>query len=44
MGGLGNKKTSRDYSNIIIEIRQNIKKSSGDLRRFAVIQTQLKNQ
>ena len=39
-GELGNKRTSRDYPNYnIIKIDQNIKKSSGDLRRLAVTQT-----
>ena len=36
-GGLGNKKTSGGYQNYnIVDIGHNTKKSSGDLRRFAV--------
>ena len=42
-GGLGNKKISGDYPNYcIIEIDQNTEKSPGNLRRFAVTQTPMK--
>ena len=42
--GLGNKRTSWDLPNyIIIEIGQNIGKSSGDLRKLAVTQTPVEN-
>ena len=33
----------RDHSNYIIEIGQNSKESSGDLRRLSVAQTPVKN-
>ena len=43
-GGLGNKRTSGDHPNhSIIKIGQNTEKSSGDLRRLAVIQTSVRN-
>ena len=43
-GGLGNKRTSKDYPNYsIIKIRQNTKKSPGDLKRVAVSQTSVRN-
>ena len=42
--GIGNKRISKDYSNYcIIEIGQSIKKRLGDLRRFAVPQTPMKD-
>ena len=42
-GGLGNKRTSGDYSDYsIVEIGQNTEKSPGDLR-LAVTQTQVAN-
>ena len=43
-GGLGNKRSSRDYTSYsIIEIRQNTEKNPGDLRKFAVIQPPVKD-
>ena len=43
-GGLGNKRMSGDHPNYcIIEIGQNSKKSPGDLRRFVVTQTPVKD-
>ena len=43
-GGLGNKRKNGDYSdNSIIRINQNTEKSPGDLRRFAVTQTSMRN-
>ena len=43
-GGLGNNRTSGNSPNYsIVEISQNTEKSSGDLRRFAVTQTPVKN-
>ena len=43
-GGLGNNRTSEDNpNNSISEIGQNTKKSLGDMRRLAVIQTPLRN-
>ena len=42
-GGLGNKRASGDHPNYsIIKISQNTEKSSGDLRRLAVILTPMK--
>ena len=42
--GLGNKGTSGDHpDNSIIEIGQNTEKSPGDLRRFVVTQTPVKD-
>ncbi len=39
-GRFGNKRTSGDHPNYsVIKIGQNTKKSPGDLRRFAAIQT-----
>ena len=44
VGGLGNKRTSRDHPNYyIIENGQNTEKSPGDLRRLAVTQTPVKD-
>ena len=41
---LGNKRTSGDHPDDgLIEIGQNTEKSPGDLRRFAVIQTPVRN-
>ena len=43
-GGLGNKKTSVDHPDYsIVEISQNTKESTGDLRKLAITQTQEKN-
>ena len=43
-GGLGNERTSGDYSNYcFIEISQNTRKNPGDLRRLAVTQSPVKN-
>ena len=43
-GSVGNWKTKRDNPNYsIIEIRQNIEKSPGNLRKLAVTQTPVKN-
>ena len=43
-GGLGNKRMSEDHLNdCIIKIGQNTKKSPGDLRRFAVSLTPVRN-
>ena len=43
-GGLGSWRTSRDHSNYrIIENGQNTEKSLGELRRFAVTQTPMKD-
>ena len=43
-GGLGNKRTSGHHLNYcVIEIGTNTEKSPGDLRRFAVIQTPVKD-
>ena len=43
-GRLGNQRTSGEHPNYsIIKIGQNTEKSSGDLRRLAVIQTTMKN-
>ena len=43
-GGLGNKRTSGNHpAYSIIKIGQNTKKSSGDLRRLAITQTQVEN-
>ena len=43
-GGLGNKKTNGNHPNYsIIEIGQNIEKSSGDLRRLVVTQNSVKD-
>ena len=43
-GGLGNKRTGRDYSNYsIVEIGQNTEMSPGDLRRLVVTQNPVKN-
>ena len=43
-GGLGSCQTGRGYPNdSIAEDRQNTETSPGDLRRLAVIQTQVKN-
>ena len=42
--GIGNWRTSRDYSKyIIVKICQNTEKSPGDLKRLAVTQTPVKN-
>ena len=42
--GLGNKRTSGDYPNdSIVEIYQNTDESPGDLRRFAVTETSVKD-
>ena len=42
--GLGNKRTSGDHQNYyIIENGQNTEKNPGNLRRFAVIQTPVKD-
>ena len=42
--GLGNKRTSRNHSNYsIVQIGQNIKKSSGDFRRLAFTHAGVKN-
>ena len=42
--GLGNKSTSEDHPNYsIIDIGLNTEKSSGDLRKIAVTQTQMKD-
>ena len=42
--GRRNKKTSREHSNYsIVEISQNTKKSSGDLRRLFVTHTPMEN-
>ena len=42
--GLGNKRTIRNHLNYsIIEINQNTEKSPGNLRRFAISQTLLRN-
>ena len=44
IGGLGNKRTSRDHSDYsITKICQNTEKSPGDLRRLAVSQTPVRN-
>ena len=44
IGGLENKRTSRDNSNYgLDEIGWNIEKSPGDLRRLAITQTPVKN-
>ena len=44
IGGLGNKRTSGDHSDYnIVKIGQNTEKSPGDLRRFAVTQTPVRN-
>ena len=41
-GGLGNKRTSGEYSNYsTVEIGQNTEKSPGDLRRLAITQPQV---
>ena len=41
--GLGNRRTSGDYPKYsIIKISQNTERSSGDLRKFAVTQNQVK--
>ena len=43
-GGLGNKRSSGEHPNYyIIEDGQNTEKSPGDLRRFAVTQTPVKD-
>ena len=43
-GRLGNKRTSGDHPNYcIIEIRQNTKRSPGDLRGLVVTQTPVKD-
>ena len=43
-GGFGNKRISEEHPNYsIVEIGQNTKKSPGDLRRLAVIQTPVGN-
>ena len=43
-GGLENKKTSRDHLNYsIVDIDQNSKKSSRELRRLAIIQPLVEN-
>ena len=43
-GGLGNKRTSVDHpNNYTLEKGQNIEKSPGGLRKFAVTQTAVKN-
>ena len=43
-GGLGNKRTSEDHPNYyIIENGQNTEKSPGDLRRFTITQTPVKD-
>ena len=43
-GGLGNKRSSGDHpNNSIVEIGQNTKKSTGDLRKLAVTQTPVEN-
>ena len=42
--GLGNKKTSREHSNYcIIKIGCNTEKSPGDLKRFGVTRTPVRN-
>ena len=42
--GLRNQRTIRDHpNNSIVEIGQNTKMCPGNLRRFAVIQTSMKN-
>ena len=44
MGWLGNKRTSEDYPNYtIIKISQNTEKSPGNLKRFAVSKTPVRN-
>ena len=44
IGGLGNKRTSRDHQNYcIIKIGQYTEKSPGDLRRLVVTQIPVKN-
>ena len=43
-GGLENKRMSRDHPNYgIVKIGQNTEKSPGDLRRFFVTQTSVRN-
>ena len=43
-GGLGKKRTKGDHPNYnSVEIDQNTKKSPGDLGRFAVTQTPVRN-
>ena len=44
IGGLGNKRTSGNYSNYsIVKIGHNSEKTPGDMRRFAVSQTPVKS-
>ena len=44
LGGLENKRTSGDHPNYyIIEKGRNVEESPGDLKRFAVTQTPVKN-
>ena len=44
MGGVGQRRTSENHPNYCItEIGENIEKTHGDLRRFAVTQTTVKD-
>ena len=43
VGRVGNQRMRRDHPSYIVKIGQNTEKSPGDLRRFTVTQTQVKD-